>query len=117
LALPIAGAAVAVGVARNLILVGSWQGGNQMAVPHQLIPVVVASGQALNGIFVYGPGLTSDTPTVVARVLCLGLFYLGVLLLAWGYLRRRSDPSTQPPPPRVGFVVFDLLLLCVVYGA
>ena len=117
LALTVAGAAVAVGVARNLVLVGSWQGGNQMAVPHELIPVVLASGQALNGIFVYGPGLSNDVATVVARVLCLGLFYLGVLILAWGYLRRRSAPASQPPPSRVGFVVFDLLLLSVVYGA
>jgi hypothetical protein len=115
LALVVGGATVALGVARDLILVGNWQGGNQMAVPHELIRVVLASAQALNGLLVYGPGPTSDSATVIARVVCLGLFYLGVLVLLARYLQRR--PRRWLQVSREGSVVLDLAVLSAVYGA
>jgi hypothetical protein len=115
LALVVGSATVAIGIARDLILVGNWLGGNQMAVPHEFLRVVLATAQALNGIFVYGPGPTSDTATSVARVLCLGLFYLGVLLLLAASVRRRSGRWLQVT--RETSVVIDLALLSAVYGA
>jgi hypothetical protein len=112
IALAGAGVAVLLGVVRNLVLVGRWQGGNEQFIPHDLVATLIQTAQSINAIVVYGPGHTSDAATVIARVLVLGLLYLVVLLVSGSYVRHRARASPDPAAP----IAIDLLLLVIVYG-
>jgi len=112
LAIAVAGVPVLLGVARNLVLVGTWQGGNEAFVPHDLLATLIQTAQSVNAILVYGPGHTSDAGTAIARVLALGLFYLGTAFLSWAYVRHRTPFSPEPARS----IVLDLFLLAFVYG-
>jgi hypothetical protein len=111
-AFAVAGVAVLLGVVRNLVLVGNWQGGNEKFIPHDLVATLIQTAQSINAILVYGPGHASDAATVIARVLVLGLLYLVVLLVSGAYVRHRAQTPRDPAGP----IVVDLLLLVLVYG-
>jgi hypothetical protein len=101
--------------ARSFLLVGNLQGGAETVVDRALLPVLAESAQAINAIFVYGPGFVSDFGTLTERVLFLGLFYVGILLLAassfrgWMLASRSTFTAADD--------VVDLALLTLVYGA
>jgi hypothetical protein len=114
-ALVVAGAAALVESARSLLLVGNLQGGAETVVHRALVPVLAETAQAINAAFVYGPGFVSDFGTLIERVLFLGLFYLGILLLAAGAFRGWALASRSALAGAND--VIDLALLALAYGA
>jgi hypothetical protein len=106
---------VLIGVTRNLLLVGNWRGGNEKAVSNELLPVLFNTARSINGIFLLGPGHAPYGGAFIARVLCPGLFYLGLAWLTWNYLRYRSaSPSLES---KLKGAAIDVLILVVVYSA
>ncbi|MDB5865296.1 MAG: hypothetical protein JWO70_3102 [Betaproteobacteria bacterium] len=114
LACAAAGALVAAGMARNILIVGNWRGGNEKVIGSSLSTVLVETVRAMNGVFL-GPGSALHGGTLIARALCAALFTLGTVWLAWRYLRQRRA-ADGPFQAGHGFGI-DLLLLALTYGA
>jgi 4-amino-4-deoxy-L-arabinose transferase-like glycosyltransferase len=106
---------VLIGIARNLLLVGDWRGGNAKVVHNELLPVLFNTARAINGIFLTGPGHAPYGGTFVARVLCAGLFYLGMAWVTWNYFRYRA--ASASPDSKFKGTLIDPLLLALVYSA
>lgn len=120
IALAVASIPVLIGITRNLLLVGDWRGGNAKTVSNEFLPVLYNTARAINGIFLTGPGHAPYGGTFVARVLCPGLFYLGMAWITWNYLRYRRYGAASPSPESKfkGAAIDPLLLVLVlVYSA
>ena len=108
----VASVAVLVGMVRNILLVGNWRGGNDKIVDNPLLSILVESARAANRL-VLGPGSLGET--LIPRALFTALFFTGMVLLIWSYLRQqRVQLDTQPALKGIGL---DLLLLVATYSA
>lgn len=105
---------VAVGMARNLILVGNWRGGNEKVVSNALSGVVEQTVRAANGL-VLGPLSGASSESLVPRA----LFGVWVLLLAGLLFMKRQAPrqTVNAADTRVRGFSVDLLTILVVYTA
>jgi hypothetical protein len=109
---------VLIGITRNLMLVGDWRGGNAKAVSNGFFHVLYDTARAINGIFLTDPGHALHGGAFVARLLCPGLFFLGMALITWNYLRYRRYGAVSPSPePKFKDTAIDPLLLVLVYSA
>ncbi len=115
IALAVAGAIVAVGVVRNILLVGNWRGRDEMIVSNPLLPLLVQTGRAINAL-ILGVGTGSSAPggTFVPKVVFATLFVLSIAALAWSRWRHRS-PRIDPMP--MNSMGIDMLVLAAAYAA
>ena len=104
---------VAVGMARNILLVGNWRGGNEKAVSNALGGVLAQTMRAVNGL-VMGPPGTAPALSLVLRILFVAAVVIAAALL-WRARRRRSAPDA--PSPETWDYALDLLLLIGAYSA
>jgi hypothetical protein len=102
---------VAVGIGRNLVLVGNWRGGNEKPVSNALSTVLEQTVRAASGL-VLGPFSPSDS------YLPRALFAFLVLLLAAMLFKQRTalQAASAPDSRARGFVV-DLAIIVAVYSA
>ena len=113
-ALTVAGAAVLAGMARNILLVGTWRGGNvQKIVSDPLWPLLVDTAAA-GKILVLGPSFGMPGWTSIPRALFIAFFFAGMAWLTWRHLRHGAA-QTQPRPALKGIGV-DLLILMLTYS-
>lgn len=80
---------VAVGMARNILLVGNWRGGNEKAVSNALVDVLAQTGRAANGL-VMGPPGTAPTVSLILRVLFVAAVVITTVML---WRARRGAPA------------------------
>lgn len=104
-------AVVAVGFARNIMLVGNWRGGNEKVVTHPLGEVLVESVRATHGLTL-GPGWG---PIGLSLPLRLAFLLACVAGLAWLIHRRTDDGPTRPAVDTA--LLRDLAMLVAVYCA
>lgn len=107
-----AAAFVGAGIARNVLLVGNWRGGNEKVVSNSVPSLIVETARALNGVFL-GPGSALHGGTFVPRVLCAALLLMGLALVGWILLTRRGAGD----PPKRDAPALDILVLVAVYSA
>jgi hypothetical protein len=112
LAVAAAGAVVLVGIARNMLLIGSWQE-TVKEVSHPFLSVVMETVRAGKNLFL---GPTYDMPawTSLVRTLLIVCLVGGLAGLAWTRLRHRTT-STKSAPAMKGVLV-DLLILMLTYS-
>lgn len=113
LACAIAGTLVLAGMARNIMLLGSWRGGNEKIISNSLLSVLVETARAVYGVFL-GPGSALHGGTFIPRALCAVLFVTGMAWMTWRYLQQRRTLDT--PRPAGNGLGSDLLLLVVTYS-
>ena len=111
-----ASAAVLAGIARNVMLVGNWRGGNEKEVSNALGDVVVQTGRAINGIVLGPPSGPADGSLVPRALFALALVTVAALgvLKIW---RRRHHGRDPAIPFSARWFTIDLLLLVAVYCA
>jgi hypothetical protein len=112
LAVAVAGAVVLMGIARNLLLIGSWQE-TVNVVSHPFLSVVVETVRAGKNLFL---GPTYDMPawTSLVRTLLIVCFVGGLAGLAWTRLRRQKTPTNSAP--KMKGILVDLLILMLAYS-
>lgn len=118
LALATSGTFVALGVIRNLLIVGNWRGRDEMLLSTSLVDVAVQTGHSINALLLgTGTGRVVALGTFGPKVACLGFLALGLTWLAW--LRWSSDaaPALTVEPAPEPSAVADLLWLSVAYAA
>lgn len=116
IALAVACLFVAVGIARNLLLVGNWRGRDDMTVSNPVLPVLAQTGRAMNALFLgAGTGPTAPGGTFVPKAVFSALLVAGIASLAWNRWRHRPVSREQPEP--VTTAGADLLLLSISYAA
>jgi len=104
--------AVLLGMARNLVFVGNWQGTYDKKVSFPLTSVLVDTVRAGKVLFL-GPNYDMPGWSTIARALFMACFFGGMVWLTWGYLRA-SAVQTHPSPAAKG-VRSDLLILALTY--
>ena len=116
IALTVAGVAALGGIARNVVLVGNWRGGNEKVVSNPISSVLMETVRGANRLLL-GPGSGTSGGTVVQRAMLVALFALGMAWLARAYFRRAV--AARPVKARVVplDVGIDMLLLAVAYMA
>jgi hypothetical protein len=105
-------AVVAVGVVRNLVLVGHWRGRDEMALSQPLLQVLSKAAGSFNLLFL-GPSSGPDGSRLLPKVLLCLLLLVGVawlVLQAWRG-RARCMAAEAPTP-----FAFDLLVLTLAYA-
>ncbi len=117
-ALTVAGAAVLAGMARNILLVGDWHGGNIRKIVSnplwsQLVDTVV--GTAASGkILVLGQSFGTPGWTSIPRALFIAFFFGGMAWLTWRHLRHGA--AQAHPRPALKGIGVDLLILMLTYS-
>jgi hypothetical protein len=112
-AVTVAGAAVLAGMARNILLVGNWQGTIEKIASNPLGSLLVETVRA-GKILVLGP--SSDTPgwTSIPRALFIAFFFAGMAWLTWRHLRHGA--AQAHPRPALKGIGVDLLILMLTYS-
>lgn len=113
IAVTVAGAAVLVGIARNILLIGQWQGYAGKEVSYPLSSVLMEAVRAGKVLFL-GPSFDMPEWTSVARALCIALFFSGLAWLTWRYLRHRT--AQAHPFPALKGIPADLLVVMLIYS-
>jgi hypothetical protein len=112
LAVAVAGAAVLVGMARNILLVGHWQGTLDKTVSNPVLPLLVETVRA-GKVLLLGPSFDMPGWTSILRTLFIAFFLSGMAWLTWWHLRHGAAQS-HPRPALKGIGV-DLLILTLTY--
>jgi hypothetical protein len=112
-ALTVAGAAVLAGMARNILLVGNWRGGNEKIVSNPLWSRLVDTAAA-GKILVLGPSFGTPGWTSIPRALFIAFFFGGMAWLTWRHLRHGA--AQAHPRPALKGIGVDLLILMLTYS-
>lgn len=102
------------GVARNLVLVGNWRGGNEKVVANPLSSVLLETVRGLNRLLL-GPGSGVSGGTAASRGVLVLLVLGWAVWMVWSRRRSRSLVA-QGAGNAMPFAV-DLLVLAVTYSA
>ncbi|HYC49928.1 MAG TPA: hypothetical protein VEB19_02345 [Gemmatimonadaceae bacterium] len=102
---------VLAGIARNVLLVGNWRGGNEKAVTNSLDGVLVLTARAANGLLLGPPG------TAPHLSLVLRLAFVACAVIAAVMLWRRLSSRTPTHPAEERDFTIDVVLLVGVYSA
>jgi hypothetical protein len=135
-AVSVAGAAVLAGIARNILLVGTWQGTIDKRFSNPVRSLLVETVRA-GKVLVLGPTFDMPEWTSIPRALFIALFLGGMACLAWSYVRHghRPVPAAPSPPtppcfsqfggsmrqflgefcPALNAIGVDLLILVLIY--
>jgi hypothetical protein len=102
-----------VGIARNILLVGNWQGTVDKKVSHPLPYVLMETVRAGKVLFL---GPTFDMPgwTAIARALCIAFLFGGMAWLTWRYLL--NGAAQAHPSLALKGIPADLLILMLTYS-
>ena len=110
LALAVASLPVLAGMARNILLVGDWRGGNAKVTSNPLASVLVDVVRGASA-----PFLGSAPGTLILRASFVAMFLAAVGWLIWNHARRSETRAHLRPATRS--VLIDFLLLTAVYVA
>ncbi|MFO1217419.1 MAG: glycosyltransferase family 39 protein [Burkholderiaceae bacterium] len=116
IALTVAGVAVLGGIARNIVLVGNWRGGNDKIVSNPISLVLVETVRGVNRLFL-GPGSGVAGGTLFPRAVLLMSFAFGVAWLARHCVRKASLGRLAMLRNETASVGFDWSLLALAYIA
>ena len=103
---------VSIGIARNVVLVGNWRGGNEKAVSNALAGVVAQTVRAVNGL-VLGPLNAAESESLLPRA----LFGVMFLFLAVQLFRQRGKLEASESAEVRWRFSSDLLILVLLYSA
>jgi hypothetical protein len=109
-----AGLPVVAGIARNVVLVGDWRGGNTKVVSKSVGPVILDLMRGVSGPFL---GIGNPPGTLILRALLLAAFALATLWLIALYVRRVGRDQQDHSRLLNTSVLIDYLLLAGVYIA
>ena len=112
-ALTVAGAAVLAGMARNILLVGNWRGGNEKIVSNPLWHLLVDT-TAAGKILILGQSFGTPGWTSIPRALFIAFFFGGMAWLTWRHLRHGA--AQAHPRPALKGIGVDLLILMLTYS-
>lgn len=122
IALGSAGLFLAAGFARNILLVGNWQGRGEMLVSNPLLAVIGQTANTINGLFLgVGTAKLAVGGTFIPKLVFVLSIAIGVGVLAWQRWRHRAAASEQA---LVGIrdvgidllVVIGTFIACMIYA-
>ena len=116
LAVAVAGFAAIAGIARNIMLVGNWRGGNDKPVSNSIATVLLETARGVNRLLL-GPGSGVEGGTTVPRAALIVLFVAALAVLMRRQTRSRAIWQTAMEPGSTTSVALDLLLLALAYLA